>query len=346
MSPLEPEPMAHLYRSDPVVVPPQEFVGQEKMVRRLFKAIAKNHCVSLRGTHLSGKSSLLAYIASAEGQQSLPSDCDLQRHILIPINLQTYRQKARDDFFHEVYQLIARQLDGLSELRDKAISVEYNGVQKIPKQTSMHAESYKAQDLFEDVLKRSMAQRYRPVLLLDAFDNVTLNDQFDLEFFGLLRAKAIKDQVSYVTASVAPLNEVCHSSIRQSPFFNIFHSCDLGPLTLAEAHTLITKRASQTPYVFSDVEIEWILSHAGKHPFFIEYLCHTLFMKKMQQSRKTIELEQLVPEVYTGLQPHFHVIWNGLSDRQRHQLSTEDQQPELTVLSEGSLFRQFVAQRQ
>src|SRR5947209_11192780 len=103
---------------------------------------------------------------------------------------------------------------------------------------------------------------------MDAFDRVTRNPHFDPDFFSFLRALAgIYDLISYVTASIKPLYDVCHSdAVASSPFFNIFQTCTLGPLVLEEARELIILPAHRAGYDFSDEEVEWTLAQAGCHP--------------------------------------------------------------------------------
>ncbi len=89
------------------------------------------------------------------------------------------------------------------------------------------------EDKFSAILDQVEGQGFYTVLLMDAFDNITRNKEFDADFFGFLRSQAGK--VSYVTASIAPLYEVCHNDIEGSPFFNIFSTHSIEALQLEEA---------------------------------------------------------------------------------------------------------------
>lgn len=61
------------------------------------------------------------------------------------------------------------------------------------------------------------------VFLLDEFENVTTNPNFDPSFFYGLRSLAIQHNLSLVTSSRHELIELTHSqAVRSSPFFNIF----------------------------------------------------------------------------------------------------------------------------
>jgi hypothetical protein len=180
---------------------------------------------------------------------------------------------------------------------------------------------------------------------MDAFDNIARNEQFDPDFFSFLRAEAMK--VSYVTASIAPLNEISHKDIKGSPFFNIFAPATLNPLASDEARALITEPASRAGLSFTPVEIEFVLRYAGRHPFFIQRACYYLFEEKSQQPEAEADLYRVRNQLYRELKQHFEDSWARMDEQQQELLKDEAQlkenaRRELPELSESALFRQFV----
>jgi len=180
-------------------------------------------------------------------------------------------------------------------------------------------------------------------LLLDSFDNVTLNKHFGPEFFSFLRAQAALGKVSYVTASRAPLYEISHRSFVDSPFFNIFYTYTLGALTHEEAQELVRVPAQKAGMPFADTEVEWVLDMAGRHPFFIQRVCDVLFEEKLQSDHGEVDMLAVRNQVYKDLFPHFLDAWERLSEVQQITLLDEAHQiRELPELSESAFFRQFV----
>jgi hypothetical protein len=301
------------------------FFGRSHLLRRFYTAIANHQSVSLVGPRHIGKSSLLRCASLPELQAQF--ELDLSRHIFVYLDLREYLRKTCEDFFHAISRGIIAQSRGLSDL--KLLSMG------------------KGEDEFSLLLEQIVDQQFYTVLLLDAFDNITLNKHFDPEFFRFLRAQATIGKVSYVTATIAPLAVVCHRGIVDSPFFNIFYHYSLGPLTPEEAHKLITIPASFAGMPFTDDEKVWILDMAGRHPFFIQRVCHCLFEEKTSTSNGQIEQQHVRNLAYEDLQPHFQDTWNRLSETDKMILQDVAQQRgnhhhKLPELSESALFRQFV----
>jgi hypothetical protein len=301
---------------------PDMFYGRATLLRRLFSAITNQQCVSLIGSRHMGKSSLLKRMCQSAIQQSY--NFNSRQHILISIDLREYLSNSTADFFEGVCRLIINQ------------SRQY---------ATIAAPSKTGKDKFSDILDQLNDQGLHPVLLMDAFDNIARNEQFDPDFFSFLRAEAMK--VSYVTASIAPLNEISHKHIKGSPFFNIFVPYPLDPLTRDEARALITEPAERAELPFTPDEVEFVLRYAGRHPFFIQRACYYLFEEKSQQPGVAADRYVVRNQLYRELKPHFEDSWTRLDGQQQELLKDEAQLKEntrrkLPELSESALFRQFV----
>ncbi|MFI5334965.1 MAG: hypothetical protein ACHQT8_07400 [Chlamydiales bacterium] len=305
---------------------PDMFFGRINLLRRFYAAIANHQSVALVGSQHIGKSSLLRCASLPEVQAQF-ADFKLYRHIFIYLDLREYLRKTREDFFHTVCRGIIAQSRGLADLKLRPAG--------------------KGENKYSLLLEQIVDQDYFPVLLLDAFDNVTLNEYFDPNFFRFLRSQATIGKVSYVTATLAPLAEVCHSGIVDSPFFNIFYNYTIGPLTLEEAQNLILKPTAKAGLPCTEEEKTWILHKAGRHPFFIQRVCHHFFEEKLSQGSGQINLLHVEKLAYEDLQPHFQDTWDHLSKKHLTVLQNEAKQQEksdreLPELSESDLFRQFV----
>ena len=211
---------------------------------------------------------------------------------------------------------------------------------------NLHPDGHGANE-YSNILDQIEAQGYYPVLVLDAFDNITLNEHFGPEFFAFLRAHASSGKVSYVTSTLRPLYESSHRRVADSPLFNIFYPYQLEALTEDEAHDLIKLPAERAGMAFTSEEIAWVRKEAGLHPFFIQRVCYVLFEEKRQLPNREVDLQDVRKKAYRELLPYITDIWNKLPETQRSILQDEAQQKgnkqrALPELSESAFFRHFV----
>ncbi len=301
------------------------FFGRTNLLKRFYVALANRQSASILGRRRIGKSSFLWCASLPEMQAHFLFD--LSRHIFVFLDLHDYLRKTSEDFFHRVSREIIEQGAKVPGL---ALPAEANGA-----------------DEFSSVLDQVVKRGFFPVLLLDSFDKVTLNEHFSPEFFGFLRAQASRGRVSYVTASIAPLYEVCHRGIEGSPFFNIFYAYTLEALTHEEANELITIPSQQAGVTFTEAEVALVGKLAGRHPFFIQRVCHFLFEEKAQLGNEELDEQLFESEVYKDLLPHFKDSWEQLAEVEQMRLRYEareegNKQRELPELSESALFRKFI----
>ena len=301
------------------------FFGRNKLLKRFYAALANRQSVSILGKRRIGKSSFL-WCASLPEMQAHFS-FDLSHHIFIFLDLHDFLHKSSEDFFHRLSEEIISQGAKVPGL---VLPTVTNGA-----------------DVFSNVLDQIDKKGFFPVLLLDSFDKVTLNKHFGPEFFGFLRAQASRGRLSYVTASIKPLYEVCHQGIEGSPFFNIFYTYPLEALTSKEANDLITIPSKEAGVIFTEDEVALVRKLAGRHPFFIQRVCHFLFEEKTQPDNEDIDEVLLEGEVYNDLLPHFKDCWAQLTEeeqtRLRHEAREEgSQQRKFPELSESALFRIFI----
>ncbi len=207
-------------------------------------------------------------------------------------------------------------------------------------------------DRFGAILDQINEQGLRPVLLMDSFDQITRNTHFDPAFFVFLRSQA--EKVSYVTTSIAAPSDLPQHEIKGSPFFNIFYTYRIGPLTQEEAYELATVPAQRTGLPLTQDEATWVLSLAGHHPFFIQRVCYWLLDMKWKRGKKERYRLQVRHQAYHDLKPFFELVWNSLDRRTQKQLRDTIQQEEASKLltesdfpglNQSFLFRMFVCQK-
>lgn len=320
---MQPKPM-NPYQALTPINDPEMFFGPESLMGRIYSALKHKQNVSLYGPQRAGKTTLLRCMSQPDIQERLGYNLD--RHIFVYEDIRNWLSRSREVFFETISAAII------------AASREHFDL-KLPSSTGAFR--------FMEVLEQVHAQGFHTVLQLDAFDRITLNPAFDLEFFAVLRAQTSKPLVSYVTASVRPLDELVHSAIRTSPFFNIFAFYKMEPLTADEAYKLIMILSRRAGCPFTEAEAAWVLKLSGGMPFFLQRVCYYLFEEKCQAAGAEVEKKRVARQAYNDLLPHFNYLWEALDEKKKEQLKEEAQRKglvrrDLPEYSESSLFRKFV----
>jgi hypothetical protein len=300
------------------------FFGRRFLLRRIYGALVGKQSISLIGLQRVGKSSLLHALPLRELQGNFADS--LQKHIFVLLDLREYSQKSSDDFFEAVSKRI------LAQAR---------------KHLKLNHEPGEGADEFFALLTEIQEKGFHTVLLMDAFDNVARNSRFSWEFFSFLRSQATFGRASYVTATTAPLQKVCHRDIEGSPFFNIFAVQEIGVLDLEEARELVLQPSQKVGLAFTSDEVDWIIKLAGLHPFFIQQVCNYFFEEKLLHDGARIDHKHIKNQAYRALEPHFNEIWERLPPDKQDQLKDEarvvnKQTRAMPEMSESSLFRLFV----
>src|SRR5579864_7467247 len=168
--------------------------GRKDELDEIYDLIKKQQSISIVGLPNIGKSSILHHIGERELQQRL--EYKLEHHIFVLLDLRDHLQKTPDDVFRAICEQIVAQRPQMKELGQP---IE------------------RGQDQLARLLQHIHETGQCLVLLMDAFDRVTLNTAFDPAFFSFLRSLATRGWISYITATVKPLIEVCHPGVTTSP---------------------------------------------------------------------------------------------------------------------------------
>jgi hypothetical protein len=307
---------------------PAMFFGRDEELGELYEASNRLQSISIVGLRHIGKSSIFRYMISPQVQEKLAErfGYDLHNHIFVLIDLREYLHKNREDFFKSVSENIFARAQEMVKLT---------------------LSSKNGEDQLSDLLEQLEKAQVYPVLLMDAFDKVTNNPQFDPNFFSFLRSLATRGRVSYITASIKQLYEMSHEQILDSPFFDIFTTCKIGPLTEEAAKQLVMMPIERAGGEFTPQEVAWILEQAGKHPFFLQVTCRFLFDEKYKHEGELPDMKRVQERVYHELLPHFEKVWQDLSSEQQKALKQESiadsrGRRQIPELSESLLFRRYL----
>lgn len=228
------------------------FFGRGQILHEVLSVLRrpdKPGCVSLLGERRIGKSSLLNQVHQALGQES--------GLITIHADAQNWNQKSQQNFFAQLQQAIAQ-----------AIGQAVQGqVRDYP-------------DFRDFILALAQNQDYQFVLILDEFEVMAGNPNFNADFFRNMRALGDESQYrfGYLVSSRRPLKELCRDNkkIDESSFWNIFDPrAVVGLLSEQEARDLVIKpfQCSLPPDRQPDLGQLWrdhIKPLSGHHPALIQ----------------------------------------------------------------------------
>jgi len=269
----------------------KHFYGRKRDIDRLYARIGSERpqSVSITGERRIGKSSLLWHLMQPENvSRQLPNP---EKTIFIFLDFQENRGMTTDDFCAAV----------LNKLRDKFEIKQESGY-----------------DALLSTTQKLDSEGYKLILLLDEFETVTQNPDFDARFYAFLRALANRYNVAYMTSSRLPLQHLCHSKqISDSPFFNIFSSMHLRGFTEEEAKELIIKPSKEAGLPLEPY-LDFLMDAGGTYPFFLQIACSALF-EYIQFGDELDEMgkEDVFDSILEEADPHFTYIWEQMDEKER-----------------------------
>jgi hypothetical protein len=191
------------------------FAGRKAALHQILSVLRtpnKPGCVSLLGERRIGKSSLLNQVYEALGKEP--------GLIAIHATALNWDKNSQKQFYTGLHRAVTKALG----LADAAEMTDYPGLRE-----------------FIHGLAREHSHRF--VLILDEFESLAGNPNFDTDFFYNLRTLGERPEYrfGFLLSSRRPLKELCrdHDKIEASGFWNIFGTRPvLGLLTEQEAEWL------------------------------------------------------------------------------------------------------------
>jgi hypothetical protein len=117
-------------------------------------------------------------------------------------------------------------------------------------------------------------EKQKPVLLLDEFDKTAFSEQFNSDFFHLLRAWASQGLVKLVVASLRKPSELLSQSENiTSPFYNIFYGFEIGPLDRPSAEKLLARLDKNIQH-WRKTWKQAVLKATGQNPWKLQNFGH------------------------------------------------------------------------
>jgi hypothetical protein len=272
------------------------FFGRDFELSEIGAFVNGNQSVSIVGPRKIGKSSLMLRLMRPEtmrafgiGAETLFAYIDCQAFSSCPQN--------------EIFAIFCTEIAAALHRQD----LETEPVLKA-------ALSNPTWSAFELALRKLNQRGLRLVLMLDEFEQLTLNPHVDVSFYNALRSAAGRLRLAFLTGSAKPLIELTYfdrsKKILSSPFFNIFAQVYLGLLTRSEAGDLIRKPAQSAGKDVSLQLKDFIYRLVGGHPLALQIACFYAWVNPQDQRR----IEQ---QTLQELDAHFQYYWHNLSPAER-----------------------------
>ena len=236
----------------PPIGHPRQFFGRKRETRRIFNFLSGlpfEHA-AIVGPRRSGKTSLLHYL------QQLPvtDPADLRPDQIGPTLPHTERYQT---IFVDFQDPRMRSLPSLLQYLLAGAGVS----------TAEDVDLDRFMDLVEEPLLS------RPTIIM--FDELAAglsSPSLDLSFWWAMRSMinlAGNGGLAFIIASSSDPAALAIENDKASPFFNIFNTIQLGPLTEEEARNLISSSPVPVP---ADLQ-GWMLEKSGRWPCLLQILC-------------------------------------------------------------------------
>jgi tRNA A-37 threonylcarbamoyl transferase component Bud32 len=316
------------------ITDPACFFGRQRELERLYSAIATRQCVSVVGERKLGKSSLLTRLSHAPTLLSFGLDPAL--YLFVYFDLESMASARRDDFWMELLDTIASQLPPGDMAQGLRKQIDNGDVRFM---TARRA------------LRRLRDTGLEVVLMLDEFESLARNAQFDPDFYGELRSLAGELGLVILTASKRSLYDLTYenSSTLSSPFFNIFSEMPIGLMTLDDARDVLVELSGRAGAAFCAEEVEWALDLCGPHPFFTQVIGAHLCEAPGSGQLRPAEVYETIRKRFTAeAEDHYRYIWASLDSSEQSGLLAlpRTAEPILKTLRAKSLVREMDDQPQ
>ncbi len=236
----------------PPIGHPKQFFGRKRETRRIFNFLSGlpfEH-TAVVGPRRSGKTSLLHYVR----QLPLTDPADLRPDQVGPTlphpeRYQTIFVDFQDPRMRSLPLLLQHLLEGMGVSASDSLDL----------------------DTFMDLVAEPLSQR-PTIIIFDELAAGLSSPSLDLAFWWAMRSMinlSGNGGLAFIIASSGDPAGMAIENDKASPFFNIFNTIQLGPLTEDEARELINSSPIPVP---ADMQ-GWMLEKSGRWPCLLQILC-------------------------------------------------------------------------
>ncbi len=301
---------AHNHQENPFfnrqrVVDPSFFFGREREVEALYSAIATRQSRSIVGERKLGKSSLLSQLACPDSLTH--HGFDPNRYVFIYVDLEGMANITYEEFWPEILDRLDLALpDGQEQISQM--------VQNLAMQPNVRFMQVRR------LLRRVERAGLTVVMMLDEFESLATNIEFNASFYGELRSLAGELGVVYLTASKRSLYDLTyqHADTLSSPFFNIFSEERLGLMPKHEASLLLQGLSAKVHgKPFTQSEISFLCELAGPHPFFLNIAASYLYTMREEPLPEADLLAKVEKRYKAEAEDHYRYLWDQLEQSEQ-----------------------------
>ncbi len=272
------------------------FFGRAIELSEIRAFLNGGQSISIVGPHRIGKTSLMRHLTRASAASAQGKGAD---NLLVYISCQALSSSTHDVIFDCFCAEMAAALHA----------------QELDPEPALEAGiSAPARAVFEAAVRKLNLRGLRVVLMLDDFEQLTMNPHLDVNFYNALRSAAGRLRLVFLTSSTRPLFELAYfenaKKILSSPFFNIFAQLFLGLLTESEARKMVRAPMEAAGIAVSGRLADFIYQLAGGHPFALQIACSHAW----DHPEDLLEIEQKTVE---DLEPYCQNDWQNLSPAER-----------------------------
>jgi hypothetical protein len=265
---------------------PQEHVGRESLVQHAYGRLGTDDVQSFAviGFHHEGKSSFVKYIQQPKVAKRYLGD-NASQYIFLYFDLAEQPLNDETAFFKEFYRRVGETLS-LSGPLD-----------------------------FDKITDWLVTQQRRLVLTFDNFNYIVTNPNYKVAFYEGLRSwLSTHPQIGcIVTSPVQLLRLAIPQELAGSPFFNIFDSYSLSPLSFTEATKLVYDRLPEK-LGEREKDIFELITQVGHSPYPLQQAGY-IWVTHLEKSGKPA-FKQVIDEVYQACLPYYQEIYASLKKNQ------------------------------
>ncbi len=272
------------------------FFGRDIELSEIQAFLNGGQSISIVGPQRIGKTSLLRHLTCAAALSELGAGAE---NLLVYMDCQALSGKQPD----AIYACFCAEM---------AAALRAQGME--PEPALEAGVSAPARAVFEAAIRKLNQRGLRVVLMLDDFEQLTMNPHVEVNFYNALRSAAGRLRLVFLTSTTRPLFELANfddsKKILSSPFFNIFAQLFLGLLTESEARNMVRAPMEGAGISVSAQLEDFIYQLVGGHPLALQIACCHAWDSPVD----LVEIEQ---KTIQDLEPFFQLGWQNLSPAER-----------------------------
>ena len=307
---------------------PDEFLGRQKLLRRVFGKLATGQSTAIIGDPHIGKTSLLKYIADADARRGFGVAGYFKNDLFCFLDAQTLHGiESQAQFWQQALKPLS---DRLSARPNHALATLYRTAE----------ENEFGTFVLEQLLREFHRVGGRLILSFDEFDAFLNNPVLHkAEFYGGLRSLASRfpafvlliasrqqlDQLNQLTQEINP---------HGSPYFNVFTEYSVGVLTRQATEDLLIRAGSN----FDQDDRNFVQDISGRHPYLAQTAAAMLWEVHEEGLRGKERYRETGHRLYHQSKKHFADTWRVWTNQKRKAV-TAVALAQIPYLAEGRTFK-------